>query len=207
LSKDERQIATQSLGKGRGSSVRQSVKDYLVRVLGRFPVLEPIYEIGSYRVEGQEEFADLRPFFPGKVYVGCDMRKGLGVDRIEDVHSLKIRGDSIGTVLIFDTLEHVENVHQAMKEIHRVLEPGGMVILSSVMKFPIHDYPSDYWRFTPKAFELLLKPFALYEVEFDGDPQFPDGIYGLGVKEKKKPLFKSLSPNPVKILKKLIFRT
>ena len=187
--------------------MRQSVKDYLVRVLGRFPVLEPIYEIGSYRVEGQEEFADLRPFFPGKVYVGCDMRKGLGVDRIEDVHSLKIRDDSIGTVLIFDTLEHVENVHQAMKEIHRVLEPGGMVILSSVMKFPIHDYPSDYWRFTPKAFELLLKPFALYEVEFDGDPQFPDGIYGLGVKEKKKPLFKSLSPNPVKILKKLIFRT
>ena len=95
--------------------------------------------------------------------------------------------------MIFDTLEHVENVHQAMREIHRVLEPGGMVILSSVMKFPIHDYPSDYWRFTPKAFELLLEPFAVCEVESDGDPQFPDGIYGFGIKEKKKPLFKKPS--------------
>jgi len=124
--------------------VRQCVKDYLNRIILRYPVQEPIYEIGSYRVEGQETFADLRSFFPGKIYVGCDLRDGLGVDRVEDVHNLKIRSDSIGTVLIFDTLEHVENVHRAMEEIHRVLKPGGMVIMSSVMKFPIHDYPSDY---------------------------------------------------------------
>jgi ubiquinone/menaquinone biosynthesis C-methylase UbiE len=85
----------------------------------------------------------------------------------------------------------VENVHQAMKEIHRVLKPGGMVIMSSVMDFPIHDYPSDYWRFTPKAFEILLKRFAKYEVEFDGNPQFPEGIYGFGIKEENKNFFRS----------------
>lgn len=166
--------------------MRQSVKDYLVKIIDRHPPLEPIYEIGSYRVEGQEEFADLRSFFPGKVYVGCDMREGLGVDQVEDVHCLKTKSNSIGTVLIFDTLEHVEDVHRALREIHRVLKPGGMVIMSSVMKFPIHDYPSDYWRFTPKAFELLLKSFSVYEVEFDGDPQFPEGVYGFGIKGKKK---------------------
>lgn len=163
--------------------MRQSVKDYLAKIISRFPPLEPIYEIGSYRVEGQEEFADLRPFFPGKVYVGCDMRPGLGVDRIEDVHCLRGGTGSVGTVLIFDTLEHVENVHRAMEEIHRILKPGGMVIMSSVMNFPIHDYPSDYWRFTPAAFELLLKKFEKYEVEFDGNPAFPEGIYGFGIKE------------------------
>jgi len=175
--------------------MRQSVKDYLTKIISRCPVTEPIYEIGSYRVEGQEEFADLRPFFPGKAYVGCDMRQGLGVDRIEDVRCLKIKSDSVGTVLIFDTLEHVEDVHQAMKEIHRVLKPGGMVIMSSVMDFPIHDYPSDYWRFTPKAFELLLKRFSVYEVEFDGDPAFPEGIYGFGIKERKRNLLNCLSRN------------
>ena len=162
--------------------MRQSVKDYLTRILNRFAMMEPIYEIGSYCVEGQEEFADLRPFFPGKVYIGCDMRPGLGVDRIEDVHCLRVRRNSVGTVLMFDTLEHVENVHQAVDEIHRILKPGGMLIMSSVMNFPIHDYPSDYWRFTPKAFELLLKRFASYEVESDGDPSFPEGIYGFGIK-------------------------
>jgi len=171
--------------------VRQSVKDYLQKIIGRYPVQEPIYEIGSYRVEGQEEFADLRPFFPGKVYVGCDMREGLGVDRVEDVHCLKGRSNTIGTVLIFDTLEHVGNVHRAMREIHRILKPGGMVIMSSVMNFPIHDYPSDYWRFTPKAFELLLRRFSVYEVEFDGDHQFPEGIYGFGVKGGRSSILSS----------------
>lgn len=166
--------------------MRQSVKEYLAKVINRYTLREPIYEIGSYRVEGQEEFADLRPFFPGKVYVGCDMRLGLGVDRVEDVQCLRIRSNSIGTVLIFDTLEHVENVHRAMEEIHRILKPGGMVIMSSVMNFPIHDYPSDYWRFTPEAFELLLKRFERYEVESDGDPAFPEGVYGLGVKGDPK---------------------
>jgi len=166
--------------------MRQSVKDYLARTIGKHPVQEPIYEIGSYRVQGQEEFADLRPFFPGKVYIGCDMREGLGVDRVEDVHCLKIKSNSIGTVLIFDTLEHVEDVHEAMREIYRILKPGGMVLMSSVMKFPIHDYPSDYWRFTPKAFELLLKGFSVYEVEFDGDPAFPEGVYGYGIKQETR---------------------
>jgi SAM-dependent methyltransferase len=173
--------------------MRQSVKDYLARILSRYLATEPICEIGSYRVEGQEEFADLRPFFPGKVYLGCDMRPGLGVDRIENVHCLKIRRNSIGTVLILDTLEHVENVHQAMGEIYRVLKPGGMVIMSSVMKFPIHDYPSDYWRFTPKAFELLLGKFSVSEVEFDGDPEFPEGVYGFGIKGKEGGLAKKLA--------------
>lgn len=182
--------------------MRQSVKDYLARIILRFPPLEPIYEIGSYRVEGQEEFADLRPFFTGKLYVGCDMREGLGVDRIEDAHCLKIKKSSVGTVLIFDTLEHVEDVHQAMTEIYRVLKPGGMVIMSSVMKFPIHDYPSDYWRFTPKAFELLLKRFFIHEVEYDGDPQFPEGIYGFGIKERSRKDLKYFLFSPIKLSKR-----
>jgi len=84
--------------------MRQSVKDDLIQIINRYPALEPIYEIGSYRVEGQKEFADLRPFFPGKVYVRCDMRLGLGVDRIEDVHCLEIKSKSVGEILISDTL-------------------------------------------------------------------------------------------------------
>jgi SAM-dependent methyltransferase len=183
-------------------SMRQEVKDYLSKIINRYPPMEPIYEIGSYRVEGQEEFADLRPFFPGKVYIGCDMREGLGVDRVEDVHCLKMKSNSIGTILFFETLEHVENVYQAMKEIYRVLKPNGMVIMSSVLNFPLHDYPSDYWRFTPQAFELLLKGFVVYEVEFSGDFRFPEGVYGFGIKGNRKPLLHSLSLNPLKWIKR-----
>ena len=39
----------------------------------------PIVEFGSYQVEGQEGYANLRDFFPDKPYLGCDMRSGPGV--------------------------------------------------------------------------------------------------------------------------------
>ena len=45
---------------------------------------DPIVEFGSYQVEGQEGYANLRALFSGKEYVGCDMRPGPGVDRVED---------------------------------------------------------------------------------------------------------------------------
>ena len=90
-----------------------------------------------------------------------------------------------------------------MSEIHRILKPGGMVIMSSVMKFPIHDYPSDYWRFTPKAFELLLRRFAVYEVAFDGDPEFPEGMYGFGIKGGRSSLLSDFYIDLKKLLNRL----
>ena len=36
---------------------------------------------------------------------------------------------------------------------------GGVCVLSSVMFFPVHGYPHDYWRFTPEGMRLLLEPF------------------------------------------------
>ena len=37
-----------------------------------FPLPEPILEVGSYQVAGQEGVAELRGYFPGKEYLGID---------------------------------------------------------------------------------------------------------------------------------------
>ena len=58
---------------------------------------EPIVEIGAFQVSGQEAIADLRPIFPGKRYIGCDMQPGPGVDRIEDIHALSFASGEVGT--------------------------------------------------------------------------------------------------------------
>jgi len=150
---------------------------------------EPIFEIGSLQVSGQEGYADLRPLFQGKTYVGCDMRPGLGVDRIENVENLTIQDETVGTILIIDTLEHVENPHKALDEIYRVLKKDGIIIMTSVMNFPIHDYPGDFWRFTPEAFNLLLKDFPVRIIGSQGHPLNPHTVFGIG--------FKSNADDPV----------
>lgn len=60
-------------------------------------------EIGAFQVAGQEKISDLRPLFPGKTYVGCDMQTGPGVDRLEDIHNLSFRSGQVGTFLLADT--------------------------------------------------------------------------------------------------------
>lgn len=162
--------------------MRSTAKNYVKRIAAQNKILEPIYEIGSYQSKGQEELANLRPLFPGKTYVGCDLRPGPGVDLIIDVEKTPLKNDSIGTIIIIDTLEHVKNVHKAMDEIYRILKPGSTVIMASVMKWVIHDHPHDYWRFTPEGFLLLLERFKEKKVETDGEPLFPTGIYGWGIK-------------------------
>ena len=72
------------------------------------PIRGPVYEFGSLQVPGQEGFADLRPLFPDKEYVACDMRTGPGVDQILNLHGIDLPPESVGTVLCLDTLEHVE---------------------------------------------------------------------------------------------------
>ncbi len=163
--------------------MRDNVRDLVKLVAESLEIPEPIVEIGSLQVEGQVGYADLRPFFAGKTYIGCDMRPGIGVDRIENVEHLTFHDESVGTVLTVDTLEHVENCHIAIQEIHRVLRSGGVLFMISVMDFPVHEHPYDYWRFTPQSFKFLLRDFSSNWVFFQGNPLFPHTVIGLAVKK------------------------
>lgn len=163
--------------------MRQIIKDFVQICALTLLISEPIYEFGALQVPGQEGFADLRPFFPGKEYIGSDMQEGSGVDIVLDLHKINLPSETAGTVLLMDTLEHVEYLRKAMDEVQRILKKEGMVLMSSVMLFPIHNYPYDYWRFTPEAFRSLLKPFESSFVDFAGPQEsFPHTIVGVGFK-------------------------
>ena len=162
--------------------MRESIRQLVKIVADSFPVEEPIYEFGALQLPGFEDFADLRSFFKEKSYVGCDMREGRGVDKVLNLHNIDVPDGSVGTVITCDTLEHVEFPHTALTEIHRILKPGGMVFLSTVLDFRIHDSPADYWRFTPDGLKSLLKPFSFVFVGSVGRESFPHTVIAIGVK-------------------------
>lgn len=56
------------------------------------------------------------------------------------------------------------------------------MLVTSVMNFPIHEYPYDYWRFTPDGFKSLLKEFSYSIVDILGEKSFPHTVVGIGIK-------------------------
>ena len=162
--------------------MREMIKEFMRIAAATLPIADPIYEFGSLQVPEQVGWADLRPIFPGHQYIGADMRAGPGVDRILNLHKLDLLDEIVGTALCLDTLEHVERPYDALAEMHRVLRPGGACIISSVLAFPIHEYPQDFWRFTPAAFKLILRPFASVMVGYIGEDRFPHTVLGVGIK-------------------------
>ncbi|HUE27285.1 MAG TPA: hypothetical protein VMP89_10970, partial [Solirubrobacteraceae bacterium] len=53
------------------------------------------------------------------------------------------------------------------------------------MLIGIHAYPSDYWRFTPEGFRVLLERFDDVDVAAWGDPEAPFFVFGVGSRGRK----------------------
>jgi SAM-dependent methyltransferase len=157
--------------------MRDHVRAFCAAVVEAFEPQGPVLEFGARRVAGQEETADLRPLFPGREYIGCDAHAGTGVDRVADVSRTSFAEECAGTIVCDDTLEHVFAVHDAFSEMSRVLRPGGLLVVTTPMRFPIHDYPEDYWRMTPACIDRLAQAFPFRVVGSQGCDDFPHTVY------------------------------
>jgi SAM-dependent methyltransferase len=160
--------------------IRRFVEDLIAKV----DLPDPVYEFGALQVK-EDQDADLRPLFPGRQFVGTDFREGPGVDRVEDLRALTLGDGEVGTALCLDTLEHCEDPPQACRELARVTADGGVCVISSVMLFGIHAFPSDYFRFTPEGFRSLLRGFDDVWVCGVGHPSIPTQVIGVGAKRRK----------------------
>ena len=153
-----------------------------------FELPDPVLEIGSYQVQGREALVNLRQLFPGREYVGVDMRPGPGVDCVAEVEQLPQADCSVGTLLAFSTFEHVRHFWRGFDEIRRVLRPDGAVLVSVPFYFHIHNYPSDYWRFTPEALNVLLEDYPTRILGWHGSRNRPANVWALAFGAKHAPI-------------------
>lgn len=155
--------------------MREAVVNYVKYAIEHFPFEDPILDTCA----GWEPNY-YQPLFPGKRYIKQDIQEydPPCIDILCDICDMKlIPDDSIGLVLNLESLEHIPSPQKAIDEIHRVLRPNGLLILTTVMHFKIHRAPKDYWRFTPDGIELLLNRFKILDCTLEGDLKRPKGIW------------------------------
>ena len=81
-------------------------------------------------------------------YVNLDLVAVPGVDVVADAEFLPFRAALFQRVECDAVLEHVRRPEAVMREIERVLLPGGYAHLVVPFCHPFHEYPRDYRRFT-----------------------------------------------------------
>ena len=174
--------------------MRTNVRSFIDLVTQHVQFPEPILEVGSYIVKGQEELADLRSLFPQKKFVGTDMREGQGVDEVENLEYLRSEDGEVGSLICIDTLQCVRNLWKARAEMHRVLAENGILFIASAMNAPYNiNYYYNYWRFTPKGFDFMMDTFPNRLMYMQGDKTNPHTIIGLAARSPAilKPLLES----------------
>lgn len=118
---------------------------------------DPILDLGcGYRNNRPEiDPASKREFLT------LDLNADLHPDIVADAANTGLDKCKFGCVLCTELLEHVVDPSVIIKEIDRLLIPGGLAIITVPFWVPIHEKPwqEDYWRFTPRSLDLLLKKY------------------------------------------------
>ena len=87
--------------------------------------------------------------------IKLDIKPCPQVEVIADAHWLPFATSSIDIVYSIAVLEHVKKPWKVAEEIHRVLRPGGYVVVELPFLNVIHD-EHDYFRFTDKGIKSLF---------------------------------------------------
>jgi SAM-dependent methyltransferase len=111
-----------------------------------------ILEVGSRGTHVNPRFrADAR-------YVGFDLNPGPNVDVAGDAHELSSHfSEPFDAIYAISTVEHLAMPWRFAVEANAALRDGGLLFLATHHVWPLHSLPWDFWRFSPAAFEVLLR--------------------------------------------------
>jgi SAM-dependent methyltransferase len=109
----------------------------------------------------------LRPLVEKVSYKVLDPVPDYHPDIVGDIHALPFPDSSVEAYLCIAVLEHIEDPHQAAREMYRTLKPGGMCFVYAPFLYPYHaerGYYGDFFRYTEEAFRHIFKQFKTIEI-------------------------------------------
>ena len=100
-----------------------------------------------------------KTYFAGAAkYVGMDyLTDRSQPDVVGSATAIPLADASFDTVVSTEVLEHVTEPLVALKEMRRVLKPGGYLILTTPMYWPRHEAPYDFFRYPYDGLLHLFK--------------------------------------------------
>lgn len=113
-----------------------------------------------------------RKYFPRAVYESadfCQVKKPYGdIMYVCDLSAIPVEESRYDLVLMTQVLEHLAEPLEVLREMCRVLKPGGTLWLSAPLLHEEHEEPYDFFRYTQFGLRHLLQKagFRVLELEW-----------------------------------------
>lgn len=111
-----------------------------------------------------------KKYFSHCKYVSVDLAIGEdnwnynNLDYIAPLDNLPLDDNSFDAVLCTQVLEHLERPGEAVKELYRVLKPGGKLFLTAPMAHNEHQVPYDFYRYTSYGLKSICEHAEFHEI-------------------------------------------
>jgi SAM-dependent methyltransferase len=86
------------------------------------------------------------------------------IDIVSPLHEIPVEDAHFDVAICNAVLEHVRNPHEVVQELHRVIRPGGLLVLTVPFMQPEHLDPTDFQRYTIDGLQELVRRHE-FEVE------------------------------------------
>lgn len=96
-------------------------------------------------------------YLAGQRYIALEREARFQPTVIGSVTILPFVGCAFDGVICTEVLEHLRDPRACLREVERVLRPGGYLYITSPMLWPLHYEPEDYFRFTGYGLRALAE--------------------------------------------------
>lgn len=148
-------------------------------LLESYPVRGRVLDVGSLQV-GNDPIGNYGMLLSPEVqYVGMDLTAGPNVGVLaEDPYHWPFADGEFDFVLSGQCLEHVHRPWEWIKEVYRVLKPGGRFYVVAPWRWHIHLCTDDCWRILPDGIQALFDyaGFRALEANISGDDMYAVGM-------------------------------
>lgn len=142
---------------------RRSIVEFVAAVAAGLPKGARVADVGAGGSPYRELFAHVD-------YVAIDREQTLHADAEEldivaSATDVPVPDGEFDAVISTQVLEHLPEPAAALREMHRIVRPGGRLFLSAPLVWEEHEMPHDYFRYTRSGLDHLLTAAGFEQLE------------------------------------------